>query len=118
VGSCASQPVKPEPARAQGRCYYNANAPAEPGLGPNFPNTDDFWPPEARRKGQRGAVVVNVCVAPDGSIVGGPTTLESSGNESLDQAAIALAKAGTYCPRVQNGAPVGGCLKFRVKFGG
>ena len=89
----------------------------KPRLGPNFPNTNDFWPPHLRNLERGGTTMVNVCVAEDGKLAAAPTIVKSSGEKLLDEAAIAVAKAGTYVPAERDGVPTHACLDYRVRFG-
>ena len=83
-----------------------------------FPNVDDYYPGSARRLGQEGTVLVNVCVRPDGKLSKEPTVEKSSGTASLDEAAVKLAHAGSgrFKPATVEGKPIEACTKLPVKF--
>jgi TonB family protein len=88
----------------------------EPGAG--FPATDEFYPASARRAGQQGVTAIQVCVDPRGLLTSDPRIMAPSGVTSIDQAALALAKAGSghYRATTENGTPVNDCYSFRVRF--
>lgn len=88
------------------------------GPGTGFPDTEDYYPPSARRLGEAGAAAVQVCVDPRGRLTADPAILQSSGIAQLDQGALRLAKAGSghYRPTTENGQPVSSCYAFRIKF--
>jgi len=88
------------------------------GMNKGFPNVDDYYPGSARRLGQEGTVVVNVCVGPDGKLSKEPTVDKSSGTASLDEAAIKLAHAGSgrFKPATVEGKPIEQCTRLPVKF--
>ncbi len=57
-----------------------------------------------------GIARVEVDVDPDGSVIG-VRLVQSSGDASVDQAALAAARASTYAPATTNGMPVhGSCV--------
>ena len=88
------------------------------GPGAGFPNTEDYYPPAARRLGEAGSTVVDVCVDPRGRLTAAPTIAGSSGIRLIDQGALRLATAGSghYRPSTQNGQPVSSCYAFRIRF--
>jgi len=92
------------------------NAVAVPG--PDFPNVASFYPLEARRAHEGGRAIVSFCVDVNGHLTAAPSIVKSSGNTSLDTAAIDLAKAGSghYAPAMRNGVMVPGCGKFMALF--
>jgi TonB family protein len=83
-----------------------------------FPNTDDYYPPEARRLDETGTSVVSVCVDPRGRLTAAPALVTSSGVGQIDEGALRLAKAGSghYRPTTEDGRPVSSCYSFRVRF--
>jgi TonB family protein len=87
-----------------------------PGVG--FPNTDDFYPPQARRLDEQGVGTVQVCVDANGRLTAEPTMAQGTGSTRLDDGALKLAKAGSghYRPTTENGQPVNSCYAFRVRF--
>ena len=88
------------------------------GPGAGFPNTDDFYPPMARRLGEAGSTTVQVCIDANGRLTASPLVVRSSGIASLDAGSLNVAKAGSghYRPTTENGRPVSSCYAFRVTF--
>jgi TonB family protein len=88
------------------------------GPGKAFPNTNDFYPAEAIRRGEKGAVTVRTCVDDRGRLTAAPTLAQTSGSASLDEGALRLAKAGSghYRPTTEDGHPVSDCYPFRIRF--
>ncbi len=86
--------------------------------GKNFPATEDYYPPAAKRLGEEGSVTVHVCVDGKGKLTEEPTVQQTSGNARLDEGAVKLAKAGSghYQPGTEDGTPVTSCNGFRIKF--
>lgn len=96
----------------------NANAPsaaAAPGLAPTrveWPSSDaDYlrnprpdYPPQSRRLGEQGKVIVRVLIGVDGSPQEAQVH-QSSGHDRLDQAALATVLAWRYIPGKRAGAP-------------
>jgi len=90
--------------------------PGGPGAG--FPNTDDFYPPQARRLDEQGVGTVQVCVDTNGRLTAEPTMAQGTGSARLDDGALKLARAGSghYRATTENGLPVNSCYAFRVRF--
>ena len=65
------------------------------GPGKGFPNSEDYYPPAARRLGEQGNTAIQVCVDPNGKLTAEPKVMQSSGSARLDEGAIKLAKAGS-----------------------
>jgi TonB family protein len=88
------------------------------GPGRNFPNTDDYYPPDAIRKGITGSATVKVCTDDRGRLTGEPTLAQTSGSAGLDQGALKLARAGSghYRASTEDGRAVSSCYPFRVTF--
>jgi TonB family protein len=88
------------------------------GPGAGFPDTENYYPPAARRLGEAGAAAVRVCVDPNGKLTADPTIVRSSGIARLDRGALRLARAGSghYRPSTENGRPVAACYAFRIRF--
>lgn len=88
------------------------------GPGAGFPDTDDYYPPAARRLGEAGSTVVTVCVDPRGRLTAAPTVADSSGIRLIDEGALRLARAGSghYRPTTENGQAVSSCYEFRIRF--
>lgn len=74
-----------------------------------------YYPPIAQRLNQEGTVRVSFTITPDGS-VSDPKVVESSGHDSLDQAALRCVPGWHYKPAMQNGAPVQTTWQADVKF--
>lgn len=111
----AHDPMPPVPATPQvaRRVVRVAGGP-----GAGFPNTEDYYPPAARRLGEAGAAAVQVCVDPNGRLTANPAIVQSSGIAKLDLGALRLARAGSghYRPTTEDGRPVSSCYAFRVRF--
>jgi TonB family protein len=103
-------PVPPTPPKSIGRVMG--------GPGAGFPDTEDYYPPGARRLGETGTSVVSVCVDPRGRLAAAPTLVASSGVGQIDEGALRLAKAGSghYRPTTEDGRPVSSCYAFRITF--
>jgi TonB family protein len=88
------------------------------GPGKGFPNTDDFYPPQARRLDEQGVGTVKVCVDTNGRLTADPTMVQGTGSARLDDGALKLARAGSghYRATTENGLPVNSCYAFRVRF--
>ena len=88
------------------------------GPGKAFPNTNDFYPAEAIRRGEKGVVTVRTCVDDKGRLIATPTLAQTSGSASLDEGALRLAKAGSghYRATTEDGRPVNSCYEFRIRF--
>lgn len=82
----------------------------------SLPNTEDFYPPVARRLGIEGATNVQVCVDERGRMVNKPTVLQSSGDARLDQGALQVAQAGKYARSARGETFVPNCYAFRIIF--
>jgi periplasmic protein TonB len=80
------------------------------------PPTDDFYPPSARRAEIEGVTTIRACVTPDGRTSGEPSATKSSGNSSLDEAAIKWAKRARWSAGTEDGKPVEMCSQFNVRF--
>ena len=99
-------------------------APAPPihrvagGPGTGFPNPDDYYPSAARRLGETGTTIVQVCVDTLGRLTAVPTVVGSSGSRRLDDGALTLARAGSghYLPTTENGRAVSACYPYRIHF--
>ncbi|HEX5460636.1 MAG TPA: TonB family protein [Steroidobacteraceae bacterium] len=88
------------------------------GPGAGFPDTENYYPPAARRLGEAGAAAVRVCVDSNGRLTADPAIIQSSGIARIDGGALRLARAGSghYRPTTENGKPVSSCYAFRVRF--
>jgi TonB family protein len=85
---------------------------------PDFPALEDYYPLQAKRAGQEGAVVIHICVDPGGRLTEPPRVTTSSGDELLDSAGITVAAAGSghYIPGSENGVAIIACTNFKVNF--
>jgi protein TonB len=73
-----------------------------------------YYPPIAIRLNQTGTTTVAVRIGADGSVEG-VSLVNSSGHDSLDQAAIkCITSAWHYKPAMQNGQPVGTTKDYAV----
>ena len=88
------------------------------GVGPGFPNTEDYYPAASRRLEEQGTAVVHVCVGANGRLTGEPSVEKTSGSSRLDEGAVRLAKAGSghYKPATEDGKPVDACWPLAIKF--
>lgn len=88
------------------------------GPGRGFPNSDEYYPPAARRLDEQGSTAVRVCVDANGKLTAEPTVMQSSGIARLDEGAIKLANAGSghYRPTTENGVPVSSCYGYLIRF--
>ena len=122
-------PLPPDPGRIEGSVIEPPAAPpsrgaAQPvmrvpgGPGHGFPNTADYYPPEAIRLNEQGGTSVSVCVNDAGRLTGAPTIAQSSGSARLDAGALKLARAGSghYQPTIEDGRPVSSCYSIRIRF--
>ena len=80
------------------------------------PPTDDFYPPAARRAEVQGVTTVRACVSSEGKTEGEPTVQNTSGNASLDEAALKWAKRARWAPGTEDGKPATMCSMFNVRF--
>jgi len=88
------------------------------GPGKAFPNTEDYYPFDARRRGEQGVATVQTCVDEKGRLTAAPKLAQTSGSASLDEGALKLAKAGSghYRASTEDGRPVSSCYEFRIRF--
>jgi outer membrane biosynthesis protein TonB len=115
ISACATQPRagSPPPEVPTGQVTRDIRP------GPGFPQTEDFYPLEARKLGQTGATDVRACVDTMGKLTAPPTLVRTSGSPILDHAAIALATAGSghYVPAIEHGMLVSKCIVYSIRFG-
>jgi uncharacterized protein (TIGR02246 family) len=83
----------------------------------NSPNVAQFYPAEARARGEQGAVSLQICTSPSGELKHVAEVLESSGSEQLDAAAQEWANAANWIPATRQNTAVEGCTRVRVEFG-
>lgn len=72
-----------------------------------------FYPPIAQRLGQEGTTVVAFHITPDGDVTD-PRVSESSGHDSLDEAALRCVATWHYKPATQSGHPIEAPWQARV----
>jgi outer membrane biosynthesis protein TonB len=117
VSGCATPPVT-QSNQATPVAAKKAVTHATPRPGQGFPQTEDFYPLQSKRLGETGTPDVRACVNADGTLSAPPTLVRTSGSVRLDEAALALAAAGSghYMPATENGNPVSECFVFRIGF--
>jgi len=71
------------------------------------------YPEEARKAGVEGTAIVEVAIGADGAVLACSLTA-SSGNSSLDQAALGAAKSSKFAPGTKDGKKVE--MKVKVPF--
>ncbi|MGD0142851.1 MAG: energy transducer TonB [Rhizomicrobium sp.] len=74
-----------------------------------------YYPPIAVRLNQEGTTTLAFKITADGAVTD-LTIAESSGHDSLDQAALTCAQSWQYKPAIQNGAPIEVPWKASVKW--
>lgn len=80
-----------------------------------MPNTEDYYPPAAKREEREGRPVVHLCVGANGKL----TTVEvkaSSGSPDLDDGALKIIKAARWKAATSEGKPVDTCKDLAIKF--
>jgi len=78
---------------------------------------DDYYPPQAIRMNQVGAVIVRTCVDASGHLASTPQVVTPSSSPLLDGAAIKWAsEALRFTPATRGGMAVASCKQFRVNF--
>ncbi len=78
---------------------------------------DDYYPPQAIRMNQVGAVIVRTCVDAGGRLTSRPEVVTPSSSPLLDGAAIKWAsEALRFTPATRGGVAVASCKDFRVNF--
>jgi protein TonB len=94
-----------------------ASAPAggSRGASPQPGNPKPVYPYSARRQGRQGRVVLRVEVRPDGA-AGMVFVDQTSGDASLDEAALAAVRRWRFRPARRNGAPVAANVQVPIRF--
>src|SRR5579862_8110427 len=104
-------PATPAPATPRPSCRVpNREATTTRAVEPDVPEI-------ARQEGAVGVAQIQVSLGPDGA-VRSVSIYQSTGNSSLDQAALGAARASSYAPALEECAPVAGTYLFRVEFSG
>jgi len=80
-----------------------------------FRNRPPAYPSDAARRGETGAVLVIIHVAPNGYATGAEVA-ESSGSASLDKAAVAAVRKWRFRPAMKGGLAVPFDMPFRFVF--
>ena len=98
--------------------YATASQDTPPHPKPDFPRAESFYPYSAKLWAQEGTAVVHYCVDAKGHLSELPSLDRTSGDDDLDGAALALAKAGDdhYVPAYEGGKATAGCATFKVHF--
>jgi protein TonB len=73
------------------------------------------YPELARRRGEQGRVMLRVSVSADGKPIE-VGVAQSSGHETLDQAAVTAVKQWRFVPASQGGRPVAAVAEVPVTF--
>ncbi|MFT3905061.1 MAG: energy transducer TonB [Steroidobacteraceae bacterium] len=79
------------------------------------PNSEDYYPPAAKREEREGRPVVHLCVSSAGKITS-VDIKQSSGSPDLDEGAVKLGKAMRFKPATAEGKPIDACKDIAVKF--
>jgi TonB family protein len=87
----------------------------KPTLGPDFPSSEDFYPPTVKFNDVEGTVTLRVSISATGCIERAEV-VGTSGVAELDEGALNLAMAGSYIPMATGDKGAPGTLMFRVKF--
>jgi TonB family protein len=81
-----------------------------------LPPVDEvYYGANAHGRPPQGKVLVEICVGQNGRLTSGPKIVESSGDSSLDRAAIMYALA-TYHQTPPRGVPAGSCAVLPERF--
>ena len=78
-------------------------------------NPKPIYPPEARKKGYEGKVILRVQILPDGR-VGDIEVKHSSGYEILDRSALAAVRQWSFVPAMEGERPVSFWAELPVRF--
>ena len=87
--------------------------PASPDI--KFHNRKPSYPMDAARRGEHGAVILLIHVAPDG-LVSGVDVMQTSGFPLLDQAARDAVLTWHFLPSVKDGQPIETDMPMRIVF--
>jgi TonB family protein len=86
-----------------------------PALAPDNEAPESVYPAFAKHANVEGPVVVNAHINSAGCMESAEVA-QSSGDETLDAAALQWTERGNFLPAVKDGTPVAGTLRFRLKF--
>ncbi len=106
----ATNPPAPTPTPRPACAVPNKDASTTRAVEPDYPDM-------ARQQGAVGTVQVKVSLSATGSVLS-TSVYKSSGNSSLDQAALSAARASSYAPETENCVPIAGNYIFRADFTG
>lgn len=100
----------PEPAPApEPAPVAEAAPPGPPATRPRLiAGAKPAYPPDAQRAGASGTTMLNLCVSKSGQVTQA-SIAGSSGNQSLDSAALSWIKRERFKPGTENGQPVDMC---------
>ena len=89
-----------------------------PSMKTGFPSPCGFYPEMDQLLRKQGAVLVRICIGKNGRLLHKPTITRSSGNPSLDAAALRYASAtsGHWRPERHNGVAIDFCAQLPVRF--
>jgi TonB family protein len=120
-----TQAELPNPVAVSARTRGNEPCPApvppakgrdKPGLGPDFPSSEAFYPATAKTNDVEGSVTLRATISETGCIQRAEV-VGTSGVAELDDGALKLAMAGRYVPGAGAGDKgTAGTMMFRVKF--
>jgi protein TonB len=109
AGPATAPPATPQPTPTPPRCSQpHKDATTTRPVEPDYPDM-------ARQQGAVGTTQVKVSLSATGSVIDA-TVYKGSGNQFLDRAAIAAAKASSYSPEVEDCQRVPGVYLFRADF--
>lgn len=102
-----SQPPEPSPVQVESEHDESLGAPITPPRidAYHHSNADPAYPSSSRRRGEEGAVILELVVLADGT-VGDIKVKVSSGHPRLDRSALKAVKTWRYTPAQQDGKPV------------
>jgi protein TonB len=100
----------------QTRSAAASSAPATRANGINSTHTTPPYPPDAKKNGQEGTVLLHIMISAQGEVTGA-TVSQSSGVAELDQTAVDwVIKHWKYKPATDNGVAVASASDARVVF--
>lgn len=116
------EPIETLPADAANSTALSANLDDSAGVDTPLQyravrSADDYYPPQAIRMNQVGAVIVRTCVDASGHLTARPQVVTPSSSPLLDTAAVTWAgEALRFTPATRGGVAVASCKDFRVNF--
>lgn len=115
-GVRADEPIQGAQALVSESVASLAGAMGRVAAAPRADNPKPVYPAYARRRGIEGRVVLRLDVTAEGS-VDDVLVVESSGHDSLDQAAVTAVRLWHFHPAERDGAPVPSLLQVPIVFG-